>query len=354
MGTRPDRWEHGSEFHWASFPPEPRAGVYPWRAGLLLGSGRDALRLLVAHGRERRGWRRVLVPSYFCQEVVRAMAALGPELAVYPDSPLERIPVLPPLRRGDALLHVGYFGLRSGPSLELPAGVDLVEDHTHDPTSPWAGTSRADFCVASLRKTLPIPDGGALWSPRGHSLPSCPPGTPERARASSDKLAAMVLKALYLGGHPVDKEAFRRLAVSGETDIAAGPPAAMPEVTHTLLGAFPADTWRTRRRENHGFIRASLHGIPWLEVLSPASDDCVAFTALLVCDSPARRERVRHSLIEERIYPAVLWPLDETLFPVPDNNRELSRRVLSLHCDFRYTRQDLERVAALVAKAGEE
>jgi hypothetical protein len=40
----------------------------------------------------------------------------------------------------------------------------LVEDHSHDPFSPWAVGSSADYAFCSLRKTLPVPDGGLLWS----------------------------------------------------------------------------------------------------------------------------------------------------------------------------------------------
>jgi hypothetical protein len=76
---------------------------------------------------------------------------------------------------------MNYFGLRTPPDLELPEGVEVLEDHSHDPVSAWAEQSSADFCLASLRKTLPINDGGALWSPVGHRLPPAPP---DRAAAS--------------------------------------------------------------------------------------------------------------------------------------------------------------------------
>ena len=56
-------------------------------------------------------------------------------------------------------------------------------------------------------------------------------------------------------------------------------------------------------------------------------------------------------LIEQRIYPAVLWQLDE----IPGHRERfadecaLADRLLALHCDGRYSAADMQRVAACVA-----
>jgi hypothetical protein len=45
----------------------------------------------------------------------------------------------------------------------------------------------------------------------------------------------------------------------------------------------------------------------------------------------------------------VLWSLEErAVAGLPARHLDLSRRVLSLHCDFRYTDDDMRRVAAIV------
>ena len=66
--------------------------------------------------------------------------------------------------RGDAVLAVNFFGAGTGTGwADQRAAADwlLVEDHSHDPFSPWAVGSNADFAFSSLRKTLPVPDGGS-------------------------------------------------------------------------------------------------------------------------------------------------------------------------------------------------
>jgi len=70
MRVDPDRWEIGSEFHWPGLPTLGEAAAVPWSSGLLVSSGRDALRLVLALGVRERGWRRLWVPENYCQHVV--------------------------------------------------------------------------------------------------------------------------------------------------------------------------------------------------------------------------------------------------------------------------------------------
>lgn len=347
-----DRWEHGSELHRLEGGPEPATQHAPWVSGLLLGSGRDALRAVVRHGRAARGWRRLWIPAYLCQEVVGAIADEGLPLAVYADLPAEPL-VLPKALPGDVVLVVNTFGLRTGPSPQVPVGVELLEDHTHDPWSEWAFQSQAAFAVASLRKTLPVPEGGVLWSPSGQGLPVAPEVSAVRARAARAKREAMDLKARFLAGAAVDKEEFRQLAIAGEAKIAEGEVSAMTAETRALLPTFPWSAWRERRRRNFRWLAERLARHAWLRVLRPLSEECVPFSVVIVVDTAELRERVRAKLIERRVYPAVLWPLEASVLPVPPEAIDLSRRVLSLHCDMRYGEEDLRRVAAIVEEAGQ-
>jgi hypothetical protein len=120
MGSRPvtaDRWEHGSEFHWPALKGPDDSTRRPWHpSGLLLGSGRDAFRVLLDHGRVERGWRRLRIPSYFCQEVAAALLEAGLPIDVYEDRPTAPADPLPSSRDGDLVLIVNTFALRSRPA----------------------------------------------------------------------------------------------------------------------------------------------------------------------------------------------------------------------------------------------
>lgn len=354
------RWEFGSEFHW--MPSTGRSSeAMPWSGGAnLYGSGRDALRALLAWGRAMHGPRQLWIPSYYCQDVVASLLIAGVDGAVYRDGPTEVAgEAAVEASSGDVVLRVNYFGLRGVPPVGASAmkdGVEIIEDHTHDPWSEWAWQSEADWCIASLRKTLPIPDGGVLWSPRGHMLPPSAPVTPERVGASAEKLTAMVLKNFYLSGRTVAKESFRRLAVAGESRIALGDVSGMTLWTKNLLSTLPINAWRKTRTTNHRVVTDAFERLDWLSVLprEPGREVC-PFSAVLVFKSEALCGFVRRRLIEAQVYPAILWPLNEPILDgVPEDHRGLSRRSLSIACDMRYNEPEMVRVASLIRRSGEE
>jgi hypothetical protein len=333
------RWEQGSDFFLAL---EGGSLEAPWleRPHSLWGSGRDAIRALLAWGRDRYGWKRLRVPTYFCQETLDALLEEWP-IVLYEDAPDRPLPARVPAEPSDVLLINNFFGMRR--TLRLDTEAVVVEDHTHDPLSPYAFASDADYAVASLRKTLPLPDGAVLWSPNGTELPPEQPVTGHHLRVTHDRLSAMVLKLLYLTGSYVHKAEFRGRFADAERMIGAGPISGISPFSRELLRSLPARPWREARSDNLATLRSRLGNPPGFRLLD------APFAATLLFDSAHLRERVRTALIAERIYPAVLWPLEQPrLQGIPAEHVELSRRLLTLHCDFRYNADDMARVAARV------
>ena len=77
-------------------------------------------------------------------------------------------PVLPgSLSSTDIILVCNHFGISEQSLFDslIDSPSLIIEDHTHDPWSPWSFGSRASYCFSSLRKTLPLPDGSVIWSP---------------------------------------------------------------------------------------------------------------------------------------------------------------------------------------------
>ena len=202
----------------------PSANLPYLRNASLFASGRDALVALVRWGAIRHGWRRVWVPSYYCPEVPAALAAIADvvELLVFPDHALwapTQVGAIPAIR-GDVVVLANQLGVRPRPDTDAmdaitAGGVTLIEDHSHDLGSEWALRSGADYAFASLRKTLPLPDGGAVWSPRGLELPPEPAdaadSTPSATRRLGQALAAQLGRSATDGAGPLR---FRALARS--------------------------------------------------------------------------------------------------------------------------------------------
>jgi len=352
MTTEPDCWEVGSLFHLADFEPRGAPEAVPWAHGLLTGCGRDALRLVAKLARHRRWW----IPSYFCQEVVRSVLNEGIELLIYPDSPLDDNLDLAKIegRPGDAILVINYFGLRGADDVLIPEGfaAEIIEDHTHAPMSAWARTSKADFCFSSLRKLYPLADGGALWSPVGHSLPATPLLTSELQIGAFEKLTGMVLKRLYLQGHPIPKEEFRPMLESGEQKLLGSEISAMTPLSRSTLAAFPLTHWYEVQRCNFNALVRQAPSSSGFRILRPSSEENVPFSAFCVFEEAEDCARTHASLVANRVYPSRLWPMKDALLDgVPEEHTHLSERSFSIPIDMRYDATDIGRVATRLAEA---
>jgi hypothetical protein len=159
------------------------------------------------------------------------------------------------------------------------------------------------------------------------------------------KLEAMLLKRLYLEGRRVPKATFRALATRGESSLTASELSGIHPVSASIIEGFDASAWRSRRRANFRYLASALADRPAFTILQPTSPHSCPFSLVLVLEDSAARNQVREGLIEMGIFPAVLWPLEKPVLELPRESVELSRRVLSIHCDGRYSEPDLDRVA---------
>jgi hypothetical protein len=345
--------EVGSEFHW-----DPAALLAPGQGGLprwlpdrhvLFATGCGALisvlRLLAPRGR-------LHLPSYFCMGVAEALAAEVP-IAWYRHLPdaggpgWETLLVEP----GDVVLAQNLFGrdVREPWDAWRDAhpDVDVVEDHSHDPFGDWARESTAAYAVASLRKTLPLPDGGLLWSPTGRDLPR-PRG--EESPGAQLKLAAMLLKAAWLGGRPIGKDGFRVLQQQGEYALlgSAGPASAVTAATLPLLDVAGL---RAASTANVAALIAELpeHHPAW-RVLTGGPAGAAPFRVQLVCPSEEARDALRGHLAGHGIFAPVHWLQDRAgLWSGDEEAADLAERMLTVPMDHRCGPADVRRTARVLA-----
>lgn len=349
-------WEFGSEFHYPSFLPlKHPPPAWPNRP-TYWGSGRDAMRAICKFGKEHLNWKTLWLPNYFCQDVIKSISTVGIPLMFYPDSPLNKFPNIPwgDLSGLDAILVNNYFGLR--PAMQYNDNRHkccVIEDHTHDPWSNWAKKSSADYCLASLRKTLPVSDGGILWSPVNALLPKQLASTSDREAAAADKQLAMILKSLYLDGHPILKNDFRQLSLTGESHIAEGAVSGMTHFTQTIIPTMPIQKWRKIRRKNFNKFAQAIKQIDGIKLLYPHDEDCCPFSTIIIFSSSNQRSITKTHLINNNVYPAVLWPMDDSysIEAISESSIQFSQTMLSLHCDFRYNDDDIARVVQLIKES---
>ena len=340
--------EFGSDFHYISSIGSgentlqdffPSANYYA--------DGRQALIDLY----RSQGWQRLWVPEYFCYDVIASLKDAGLELRFYADYPgywedgktLEAIQRNGFFRPTDAILRVNYFGTRGYRSPEK-LNIPVVEDHTHDLIGSWAINSHADWCIASLRKSLPVPEGGMLWSPVGLRLPKSPIVSEENEKIAAIRWEVMRLKALYLAGEDVEKAAFRAGFVDTEEFFDRAEVCALDSGSRDFLRSFDIRDGYNRKRENWELLcDIKKEGV---RILRQENMGCYPFSLILVFMTGEERNRVRKALIEKQVYPAILWsiphcPTDGELF-------QFSNGMLSIHCDARYTKEDILQMKSII------
>lgn len=343
----PDRWEMGSEFHWdQAWASVARKGEGV--PGSVFASGRAAIAALA----DSTGWRgrTIHLPSYFCPDVTAALAQVF-DIRWYMDRPTDSAPDFDSIRveNGDIVLAVNYFGVRPdgvwGHWISQHPDCVVIEDLSHDPAPSRMIQSPAHYVVASLRKTMPLPDGAVVMSPRGLDVSPSPAPV-----GGSLKLEAMTLKAMYLQGLPVDKDAFRQLQIDGEELIGSQIP---PSVfTMAILDTLDLPGLRWRKADNVRYLVES-------EVLRTRSrsfeplfaawpSDATPFNVVLHCQDQTVRDSLRQHLIQHEVYPAVHWVQEGRYTSDDELSRELGDRLLTLPTDFRYDRSDMDRLLSIL------
>ncbi|WP_250037147.1 hypothetical protein [Paractinoplanes maris] len=336
---RPDRREIGSEFHWnpAVLLDGDRDGHLP--AGELFATACGAMSALVQR-LARPG--RLHVPSFFCMGVAEALSKDMP-LAWYRHLPDDRGPRWETLHAtpGDVVLAQNLFGREDGAGwrdwIGAHPGVTVLEDHSHDPFSPWARTSTAPYAVASLRKTLPVPDGAVLWSPRGLDLPS-PVGA--SAEGAHLKLTAMLLKAAWLDGRPVPKDTFRALQQRGEQALLGSAAPASP-FTAAVLPLLDIAGLRSANIRNARALQALLG--------APAPKGAVPFRVQLLAAGETARDTLLTHLASAGIFAPVHWRQDrDGFFSGDDEAADLAARILTVPVDHRCGPAEVHRTAEIL------
>lgn len=341
------RWEQGS---YADLPSlvadrrnqDGREDRLP--GGVLTGSGRIALTALLDFGRAERGWRRIWIPSYYCPDVVEHLARGPLNVRQYVCGPWGKEDT-PELQPDDVLLRVAYFGWGPLPAASFAA--DVIEDHTHHPMGGWS--SSASYAFASLRKCLPIPDGGLVWSPRGLPLPRAPMPDPRHDGAVLKRLAAMAMKRAYLAGEAIDKGSVRALELAAEERFLEGHQAPISAWSQLMLERLSIRDLNHARRCNHAVLRAALRDCQAVTVLGPEEPEAPV-AAILRVSGDCSRDALRTHLTEEGIYTAVLWPMPHRENGAADDPRarDYSASTLAVHVDARYAADDMQRVAGRI------
>ena len=308
----------------------------------LYACGRHAFCALI----QQNKWKRIWIPAYFCYEVIDYIKTLHIEVKLYNDYPgnakVATIIQQLPFEDGDVLLRVNYFGFdNQQPQFKLP--IPIIEDHTLGLNSYWALNSTADWCVASLRKSLPIAMGGALWSPKGLTLPPQIEPTSEYNKLASKRYTAMQLKADYLNATYHQKDHFRSLYIETEQQIDFLEISGIDSRTLQIIEQLDIQKWLNAKTNNWQVAYNYLEKL----LYAGSNVNIAPFSIVIKCNSEADRDNFKKYLVQKNIYPAILWAMPESF--EFEEARDFSKRMLSIHCDARYSETDIKYICNQIA-----
>lgn len=326
--------------------------------------GRTAIRLLYQYLSERQDGHqvKVLLPAYICDSVLTVFHRKNivfydlKEGLEIDECSVGKLIVTGHFDGGIFyLMH--YFGkITPFESLEKlrrlckDHQITILEDTTHSIfTSPC---TIGDFCLASLRKWMAIPEGGVVYSK--NPLPEEWGNLPHAH--SSHKIEAMMLKSLFLGyskpyidfeENEFVNDAYRNMFVNEERKIGKEIQG-ISDLSAFLIMCQDVEQIMDTRRRNYQYLsrRLQKQGIfLYSEKQNQSVKEFVPFTAVILLDERADRDSFRDYLGKHKIYCAVHWPIRDDEQLIHPNVKRWTRQIISLPIDQRYGIKEMDYLA---------
>lgn len=313
---------------------------------VLVGAGRHALSL-VAVDLLSKGVDTVVVPDHYCESMIRPFLDAGMAIQFcgtteeFILSGISLAELLAARSEHVAILHCETFGTPAGAELRSTldaasrAGIPVILDRTHSLLSPAPAV--ADYEIASLRKLLPVPDGGYVTGLR--SVPKLQ-GTPEHHTFCELRLKAAGRKTEYLR-HSMEHKLHLDEFARAEQLLDQYPRASkISDRSRVTLASLDFHSIRRTRIENAGILELALHHGSVQVANAVGWRNSPAYVVITHPDAKA----LRNHLTSKQIYCPIHWPRPAS-HPRP---RSWRADLLSLPIDHRYTGDDMQRMASAI------
>ncbi len=313
----------------------------------LFASGRDALlRALKLASSIQKG--RIFLPNYFCPWVIKSVRSFYQErVSFYDDFPSDAEPDFSTLQAkpGDVVLAVNFFAIRDfsvwAKWKNENSDVILIADFSHCPFAKSTQIDNFDYVFASLRKTLPLCDGGYL-----RQANSSPNNMYKKAGEGCDFSEAYAYSAALA---QIDYQKARDFYYNAEMRLNA-----KRNISRISFYSYNAlkmlnlqKLWQARNLVNKTFQEALNKNKGWrlLNSTNISGDDFASFCPTLFFQNVALRDRAYAKLSEESLLPSIYWGAK---FLENERSKLESSRLMTISLDFRHSLEDAEKVANIL------
>ena len=308
-----------------------------------LRSGRDALKAI---SREYEPCRAYL-PALACDSMVRPFELYGHNICFYrlnKDYTID-IDSIDTENETCLFLYADYFGrpaVTDAKLRELRArgNIVFIEDRTHNFIWERKRSFKPDYIIASLRKWIPIPDGGLLWGNISHPLAA-------DTAFSETRLKAQIMRNEFLNcGDESIKQEYRKIFSTVSDLIDEDGPSAMSAYAYALAKDTDWDMIRCVRSRNAEILVSVLSTSPYISFIQDTpnlSDLYVPFTV-------SNRDEVQKILSNEGIFNTIIWPLTEKQKCFCEVAKFTEENMLAAPCDQRYSVDDMKYIGSEIVR----
>jgi hypothetical protein len=307
---------------------------------ILFYTGRQAIKYVIELIKLEHKTFTIWLPEYYCMHVTEWIKSNYSNIKTYktnPANPEFNIKAFEFASNNDVVLINNYWGISECLIDTGDKNIITLEDHSHGWLSTNCINSKADFCITSLRKSLPIPLGGMAWSPKKHDMiKSVKLVNPNSYEITWNKtLKAMGLKGDYeKTGNLTLKNNSLSLIKEAELELHENYELSLLNQEHSkTVNKFLSINYLEFKSNNLNELRANIK--PNESFDSITSGTSTTFGLIMHIIDDVYFNKMRSHLICNHIYPSLLWP---------DNKSEYGK-YLNIHLDFRYTKKDMLYIA---------
>ena len=315
-------------------------------------SGRTALEYIIRDILRTLGTLKVCLPSYCCHTMIEPFVRHGFDIRfydVYFEDKHGLCADIPKLCKDEIFYHMSYFGFGQLQGRHLDKIREqcalIIDDRTHSFLSK--SDIDADYTYTSFRKWAGFYGIAEATKSFGtFSLPIEKSGV----AYTEKRREAMELKARYMAGEPVEKNEFLTLYGVAEDMLESDYVGYRPtEQAMTQLLSADFASIKQRRKQNAAVLLTGLQNVPGVRLLFPEQlqTDVPLFVPILV---EGNRDALRKYLIEHLVYCPVHWPISDFHKGIGERAEKIYRKELSLLCDQRYQKEDMERIVWLIKR----
>jgi hypothetical protein len=320
------------------------------------------------------------LPSYLCDSILKPFNELNLKVKFYDHDEVLN-PVIDNIK--DSLIYViDYFGVESISNKEIYEILDkdniLILDTSHSNLNHnrYSVESENFYIISSLRKIFPIPDGGIVYHSLEQFSSNLPAGFPE---GYEKRLEAMVLRGFYLKGLEIDMGSMESAFDDDKLESMVGDfnaekvdnanvsledlkkhylsmyydyefdkfkknvmPQNIPTISLHILNNISQSNIVEKRNENLKFVYQEIQDqdlflFDFKQIKCP-------FMLPLKFRTENERNSVKTTLIDNKIYPQILWEIEKYVPKKYSYAHDLSRKILMIPIDQRYDSNDLSKV----------